>query len=79
MYSLITPPKGSNVSGSEILMTLISLKDAPTQNDQKEIWLHRLDKIVDNAYVLKDSESNDGEPSIIGCEDYGTYAEAYMA
>ena len=36
MYSLIKPPRGSNVSGAEILQALISLKDVSDEKKRRK-------------------------------------------
>lgn len=48
-YSLIKPPKGCNVEGSEILQTLVSLKDIKDNNNRHEQWEGIIDTIIDRG------------------------------
>lgn len=49
IYSLVKPPKGSNVSGGEMLETFMTLEDV-TQNVAKQrkiSWEDSMDQILD--------------------------------
>lgn len=48
-YSLIKPPKGSNVEGSDILETILQLKDIENETQRKEQWERMMDKILDKG------------------------------
>ena len=49
-YSLIKPPRGSNVSGGDILKTLIDIKPTNEEDIQKKADLEiKLDNLLDNG------------------------------
>lgn len=48
-YSLIKPPKGSNVSGGEIIDVLLSIKDIKSVYDRREQWDAQIDTILDKG------------------------------
>ena len=48
-YSLVKPPKGSNISGGEILDILVKLKDITDADERWEQWTGQLDTIVDKG------------------------------
>lgn len=49
-YSLIKPPRGSNVSGGDILKTLIDIKPTNEEDIQKKANLEiKLDNLLDNG------------------------------
>lgn len=48
-YSLIKPPKGCNVEGNEILVSLLNLKDILNIEERKEHWEAMVDTIVDRG------------------------------
>ena len=57
-YSLVKPPKGSNVSGGEILKVLIDIKDIKAVDERQEQWDAQIDTILDkgsNTYVIFDA------------------------
>ncbi|KYM96576.1 hypothetical protein ALC62_12756 [Cyphomyrmex costatus] len=45
-YSLVRLPKGSNVEGIEIFDSLLSMKDIPMRNENKDNWNQVLDEII---------------------------------
>ncbi|KAL4143961.1 hypothetical protein QTP88_006209 [Uroleucon formosanum] len=50
LYSLIKPPRGSNVSGGDILKTLIDIKPTNEEDIQKKADLEiKLDNLLDNG------------------------------
>ena len=52
-YSLLKPPKGLNVSGTEILETLMTKKDSlDAANSHKLELLNKLDDIMENGLLL---------------------------
>lgn len=53
-YSLIKPPKGSNVDGIEIFETLLNEKDANIHENTKE-WLQALDEIIERGENHKET------------------------
>jgi len=56
-YSLIKPPRGSNVSGSEMLETLLSLEDLEEEDTQKRKELEeKLDLILDGDIYFDEDE-----------------------
>ena len=48
-YSLVKPPKGSNVSGGEILKVLIDIKDIKAVDERQEQWDAQIDTILDKG------------------------------
>lgn len=52
-YSLLKPPKGSNVEGGELLSSLVSSDDLFAQSKKDDISLFKLtvDRIIDNISV----------------------------
>lgn len=60
-YSLIKPPRGSNVTGSEMLDTLLSLEDLEDNTDinkRKELE-DKLDLILDGDIMFDEEENVD--------------------
>nr|XP_042910248.1 uncharacterized protein LOC122271815 [Parasteatoda tepidariorum] len=51
-YSLIKPPKGSNVSGSEMLNMLLDCSINNSENDKKMVLFSKLDEIIENSVDL---------------------------
>lgn len=49
-YALVRPPRGSNVSGGELLETIVNMRDIMSeQNNQKKIeFEQKIDSILDN-------------------------------
>lgn len=62
-YSLVKPPKGSNVESLEIFETLLSAKDS-IRNENQEEWKEVLRKIVERG------EDNPQEFGVRHCHDY---------
>lgn len=60
IYSLVQPPKGSNVSGVENLKSLMSVDDliAKAEKDRKESINEVLDEIVEMGKFLNCSYNN---------------------
>lgn len=58
VYSLVKPIRGSNVTGSELLSTIISLKDlvGEERKERKEHFENIIDNIINNASPLMDIE-----------------------
>lgn len=48
-YSLVKPPKGSNITGSELLSSLFSIKDLNTQEDKSKQFHQAIDNIIDQG------------------------------
>ncbi|CAI6377468.1 unnamed protein product [Macrosiphum euphorbiae] len=61
VYSLVKPISGSNVTGSELLSTIISLKDlvGEEHKERKEHFENIIDNIINNASPLMDIEIED--------------------
>ncbi|XP_074100912.1 uncharacterized protein LOC141534095 [Cotesia typhae] len=54
-YSLVTPPKGSNVTAVELLQSLMETKESLMLiQDKKSKWLQKLDSIIDNGFIEED-------------------------
>lgn len=62
-YSLVKPPRGSNVDGLEIFETLLNEKDKET-HENKEEWLQILEKIIERG------ENNKEEFTVRHAHDY---------
>lgn len=48
-YSLVKPPKGSNVSGGELVDVLLKIKDLKNEDERKQKWDEQIDKILDQG------------------------------
>lgn len=48
-YSLVKPPKGSNVTGGELLSSLFSIKDLDMQDDKCKQFHQAIDNIIDHG------------------------------
>ncbi|KAF0689414.1 Uncharacterized protein FWK35_00035112, partial [Aphis craccivora] len=48
-YSLVKPPKGSNITGGELLSSLFSIKDLNTQEDKRKLFHQAIDNIIDQG------------------------------
>lgn len=78
-YSLVKPPKGSNVEGLDIFETLLSVKDARAQPDEhKDAWQEVLD------HIIKRGEDNPPEYGVRHEHDYNVphmneYVQNYFA
>lgn len=51
-YSLVKPPKGSNVSSAEIMQVLLSIKDIKNTEERKDQWNAQIDTILDKGCQL---------------------------
>lgn len=57
-YSLIKPPKGSNVEGAEMVQVLLNIKDIKNEEQRRTEWEAQLDAILEkgrNCSVLSDA------------------------
>ncbi|XP_044589058.1 uncharacterized protein LOC123268196 [Cotesia glomerata] len=55
-FSLIRPPKGCNVTGTELLKSLMEAKDSlKVSNECRELWLQKLDDLLDGDLPLEQS------------------------
>ncbi|XP_044594965.1 putative mediator of RNA polymerase II transcription subunit 24 isoform X1 [Cotesia glomerata] len=68
-YSLATPPRGSNVTGGELLKSLMHTEESLTASSQnKKIWLDKIDSIVEagmaneNPKFLNNNDNNERLP-----------------
>jgi hypothetical protein len=52
-YSLVKPPKGSNVSGGDMINTLLNIKDITNTNDRAQRINQELDQILDKGHSEK--------------------------
>lgn len=80
-YSLIKPPKGSNVSGGEIVDVLLSIKDIKNVYDRREQWDAQIDTILDkgvHAETLSDAVKLMEEHDYFQCST-SDYVLAYVA
>ncbi|XP_031781272.1 uncharacterized protein LOC116416548 isoform X2 [Nasonia vitripennis] len=80
-YSLIKPPKGSNVSGAEIVDVLLSIKDIKNVDDRREQWDAQIDTILDkgvHADTLSDVVKLMEEHDYFQCST-SDYVLAYVA
>lgn len=48
-YSLVTPSKGCNVSGSELVKVLLSIRDISDKRERENQWIDQLDTILDRG------------------------------
>lgn len=51
VYSLVKPPKGSNITGGELLHSLVTMKEAglKKKTTRKETWDNILSSILQNG------------------------------
>ncbi|KYN29059.1 hypothetical protein ALC57_01523 [Trachymyrmex cornetzi] len=80
-YSLVKPPKGSNISGGEILEVLLKIKDIMDITERNTQWDAQIDTILDRAINV---EVISEAASIVEDHDYFTcttseYVVAYIA
>lgn len=54
-YSLVKPPKGSNVEGSEMLETLLNVEEVLHSDENSAILKHKLDNIIENSLSFPSS------------------------
>lgn len=53
--AMIKPPKGSNVTGVELLQTLMKTKDTlETSHEPRVEWLKKIDQMLENAVPIND-------------------------
>lgn len=84
-YSLVKPPKGSNISGGEILDVLLSIKDITDADERWNEWTNQIDIIVDkgiNCDRLQDATSLLEDHDYFSCStsDYVlTYISGFVA
>ncbi|KAL0100580.1 hypothetical protein PUN28_019723 [Cardiocondyla obscurior] len=80
-FSLIKPPKGSNVTSSEIFNVLLSIRDIDNTNSRIEQWETQIDTILDSGCqsdVLSDAIDSLNEHDY--CQSTPlTYAITYVA
>ncbi|XP_047984169.1 uncharacterized protein LOC125224761 isoform X2 [Leguminivora glycinivorella] len=60
-FSLVKPPKGCNVSGTDLLKSILNAKDLVNNdsNQDKQMWLESLDNLLDNTEPLVDGSSTE--------------------
>lgn len=83
LYSLVKPPRGSNVSGAEMLDSLLKCNDEVAMqsvDERKKLLEEQLDKIIDDGehmdfipYVLC------GQDYIDSSDDLNSFAVCYIA
>lgn len=85
VYSLVQPPRGSNISGGEILQTLISQKEVnDIEQELKSSFLSKVDKIVDGEINLDQiNELSKGTDhnylDVQTCDFVKSYVSGYVA
>lgn len=79
-YSISKPPKGSNISSSEILDVLLGINNLEDRNERKEQWENKLDTILDKGNItnLPSTENIDKEHDYPWSQP-SAYAISYMA
>ena len=80
-YSLIKPPKGSNVSSNEVIQVLLSIKDIPEINERQEKWNAEIDSILDkglNVNAISDAAELLEEHDYFQCST-SDYVLAYIS
>lgn len=80
-YSLVKPPKGSNISGGDILTVLLNIKDITDSADRKTQWDAQIDTILDrgvHSEVLSQAASIIDEHDYFKCTT-SEYIVAYMS
>lgn len=84
-YSLVKPPRGCNVSSTEIMNVLLNIKDITDIKERQEQWIGQIDTILDrgrNTDILAYATSilNDHDSHICTTSDYIlTYIAGYVA
>lgn len=58
-YSLVKPPKGSNVEGSEMLETLLNVDEVLHSGENTATLQYKLDNILENSLSFSNNELND--------------------
>lgn len=89
VYSLVQPPRGSNISGGDIVHSLIKKTDNmdTTENDPRSVFIEKLDNIVENgihlecvADLLSQAGTTDQNDSQYHTQDFVTaYVSGYIA
>ncbi|CAD6236685.1 GSCOCG00008236001-RA-CDS [Cotesia congregata] len=72
--TMIKPPKGSNVTGVELLQTLMKTEDSLKMSRQPRMeWLEKIDKMLERAVpigdIWNDNSSNDANESSVSSID----------
>lgn len=68
-YSLVKPPKGGNVCGTELLQTLMQTRESiAIAGYSKEQWLKRIDNIIENGCI--ENLHDDDCPSTVIANDH---------
>lgn len=79
-YSLVQPPRGSNVSNSEIFDVLLKIQDIDDSEERKEQWRAQLDDILDRGCTETFVEATSLEKEHDYCQsEPSTYAISYIA
>ncbi|XP_066583711.1 uncharacterized protein [Prorops nasuta] len=60
-YSLVKPPKGGNVNGSDLLKVLMEKTVLTTDKPSKDQWLQKLDQMLEGRLDLTDSNNNNDD------------------
>lgn len=80
-YSLIKPPKGSNVTGDDMMQVLLNIKDIKNMNERRNQWDAQIDTILDkgrNCSALTDAAELMDEHNLFNCRT-SEYVLAYVA
>ena len=80
-YSLVKPPKGSNIFGGEILHVLLSIKDISDADERWNEWTNQIDIIIDkgiNCDRLQNAESLLEDHDYFACSS-SEYVLAYIS
>lgn len=80
-YSLIKPPKGSNVCGGEIMSVLLNIKDIKNPDDRRSQWDAQIDTILHKGLhtdTLSDAMKIMEEHDYFQCST-SDYVLAYVA
>lgn len=79
-YSLVQPPRGSNVSSGEIFDVLLKINEIDDAEQRKEQWQAQLDNILDQGCTDVFVEANDLEKEHnYSHSEPAMYAVTYMA
>ncbi|XP_015181758.1 PREDICTED: uncharacterized protein LOC107069190 [Polistes dominula] len=66
-YSLVTPPKGSNVTACELLQSLMQTKESLiVSNSLKKNWLNDIDAIIENGIVNHENSCSENINEFVG-------------
>lgn len=80
-YSLVKPPKGSNISGGEIIDMLLKIKDIKNIDERQQQWNAQIDTILDkglNTDILPDVAKILEDHDYFQCST-SDYVTAYVA